>query len=173
MWNLDLIHAHTIPWGLEGIHPVFKYSKNLFLWKTTYTLFLKYLSKEFAYNILENLSEYFKGRSASFESINFYEKNIFWIQISFSSSSKLYKEFFLKMIKSHTQLVKNNTDQRSKTSVLLMLGSFSWYHFIYLYTLKMVPGKRLKLVESTFISSALFTLLYVASGLDYLQYASC
>ena len=59
MWNSDLIHAHTFLWELEGIHPASKHSRNLFLWKTTYTLFLEYLSKEFTYNILENLSEDF------------------------------------------------------------------------------------------------------------------
>ena len=167
MGNLGLIQAHTFLWGLEGVHTVSKYSKNLFLWRTTYTLLFKYLPKEFAYNILENLSEdffWFKGRSALFESINFYEENIFWIQTNFSSSSKLYKEFFLKMTKRHTQLLKNNTDQSSKNSLLVMFESVSWYHFIYLYTLKMVPGKRSKLVKSTFMSSTLFTLWHVASG---------
>ena len=62
------------------------------------------------------------------------------------------------MTNGHTQLVKNNTDQRSKNSLLVMLGSVSWYDFIDLYTLKMVPGKTSKLVKSTFMSSTLSTL---------------
>ena len=70
----------------------------------------------------------------------------------------------LKITKRHTQLVKNNADQRSKNSLLVMPGSVSWYYVIYLYTLKMVPEKRSKLVKSTFMSFALFTLSYAAFG---------
>ena len=62
------------------------------------------------------------------------------------------------MTNGHTQLVKNNTDQRSKNSLLVMLGSVSWYDFIDLYTLKMVPRKTSKVVKSTFMSSTLSTL---------------